>query len=120
MHSENTKILEFNQYRKLDKTPSVIYADPELFIKKRDWCKNNPEKLFTSIVGDYIPTDIQYSMSMIWTYDVIENKHDVSQVKTAWKVLWSLKSNKLWKKKENDNINKKNIRNHMKRQKSWI
>ena len=29
MPSEDTKILEFNQYRKSDKTPSIIYVDLE-------------------------------------------------------------------------------------------
>ena len=27
MPSENTKIIEFNQYHKSDKTPSIMYAD---------------------------------------------------------------------------------------------
>ena len=47
MHSEDTKILEFNQYWKSDKTPSVIYADRESLIKKVDESKNNPEKKST-------------------------------------------------------------------------
>ena len=29
MPSEDTKMLEFNQYQKSDKVPFVIYADPE-------------------------------------------------------------------------------------------
>ena len=33
MPHEYTKIFEFNQHRKSDKTPSIIYADPESFIK---------------------------------------------------------------------------------------
>ena len=33
MPSEDTKILEFNQYRKSDKIPSVAYADLESLIK---------------------------------------------------------------------------------------
>ena len=32
--SEDTKILEFNQYRKYDKTPSIIYANLESLNKK--------------------------------------------------------------------------------------
>ena len=42
--SEDTKIVEFNQYQKSDKTPSIIYADHESWIKKVNWCKNNIEK----------------------------------------------------------------------------
>ena len=36
MHSEDTKILEFNQYRKSDKAPFIIYAGLESFIVKID------------------------------------------------------------------------------------
>ena len=34
MHSEDTKILEFDQNQKFDKTPFVSSADLEIFIKK--------------------------------------------------------------------------------------
>ena len=43
MPSEDIKILEFNQYRKFGKTASVIYADFESLIKRKDGCKNNLE-----------------------------------------------------------------------------
>ena len=43
MSSEDTKILEFNQYQKPDKTPFVIYADFRCIIEKIDKCKNNLE-----------------------------------------------------------------------------
>ena len=39
MPSENTKILEFNQYQKSDKAPFIIYADLEFLIEKIDECK---------------------------------------------------------------------------------
>ena len=41
--SEDTKILEFNQYQKYDKALFIIYADLDCIIKKTDGCKNNPE-----------------------------------------------------------------------------
>ena len=41
MSSENTKILEFNQYQKSDKAPFIIYSDLECLIEKVDECKNN-------------------------------------------------------------------------------
>ena len=41
MVSEDYKMLEFNQYRKSDKVPFVIYADLESIIEKTDGCKNN-------------------------------------------------------------------------------
>ena len=34
MSSEDTKILEFNQYHKSNKTPFIIYAGLESLIKK--------------------------------------------------------------------------------------
>ena len=43
MPSEDTKILEFNQYQKSDKAPFIIYADLECIIEKIDGCKNNLE-----------------------------------------------------------------------------
>ena len=39
MPSEDTKVLEFNQYQKSDKTLFVIHADLECLIKKIDGCK---------------------------------------------------------------------------------
>ena len=43
MPSGDTKILEFNQQEKSDKTSSIIYADPESLIKRIDE-KNNFNK----------------------------------------------------------------------------
>ena len=51
MSSEDTKILEFNQYQTSDKAPFIFYAGLEFLIEKIDRCKNNPEKLFTTKVG---------------------------------------------------------------------
>ena len=39
MPSEDTKILEFNQHQKSDKTPFIIYGDLEYLIEKIDECK---------------------------------------------------------------------------------
>ena len=41
--SEDTKILELNQYQKSNKVPFIIYADLECLIEKIDGCKNNIE-----------------------------------------------------------------------------
>ena len=43
MPSKDIKILEFNQYKKWDKGPFIVYADFECLIEKTDRCKNNPE-----------------------------------------------------------------------------
>ena len=42
MPSEDTKILEFNQYQNSEKEPFVIYADRECIIENIDGGKNNP------------------------------------------------------------------------------
>ena len=43
MPSEGTKIFEFNQYQKSDKSQFIIYVDLECLIEKIDGCKNNPK-----------------------------------------------------------------------------
>ena len=79
MPSENTKILEFNQYRKSDNISLIIYTDLDSLIKKIDGCKNNPEKAFTTNASEDIRsgfsiTAISSFISMMYT-----------EVKIAWK-----------------------------------
>ena len=69
--SEDNKMLEFNQYQKSDKAPSIIYADLEFIIEKTDGCKNNPENFSTTKVSEYIPSG--FSMSIISSFRSIEN-----------------------------------------------
>ena len=73
--SEDTKILELNQYQKSDKAPFLIYADLEYIIEKIDGCKNNPEDSSTTKLWKYIPSG--FSLSIISLYRSIENEHDV-------------------------------------------
>ena len=54
MRSENTKILEFNQYRKSAKTPSIIHTDLESLIERIDGCKNNSEKSSPTKLDEHI------------------------------------------------------------------
>ena len=54
MLSEETKILEFNQYKKSEKAPFIIYADLAFLIKKIDGCKINPENTSTTKVDEHI------------------------------------------------------------------
>ena len=58
---------------KSDKIPYIIYAGIESLIRKIDECANNPEKSPTMKIGEHIPCG--YSMSTIWGFDHIENKH---------------------------------------------
>ena len=53
---------------KLDKMSYIIYIDLESLIKKLDGCANNPEKSSITKIGEY-------SVSAIWAFDNIENKH---------------------------------------------
>ena len=75
MPYDDTKILEFNQYKKSDIVPFIIYADLEFVIKKIDGCKNNHENSSTTKVSGHIPSG--FSMSTISSFRNIENKHDV-------------------------------------------
>ena len=56
MPSEDTKILEFNQYQKSDKAPFIIYADLDCMLEKIDACKNNSEKSSTTKASKNIPS----------------------------------------------------------------
>ena len=55
MPSEKDKIIELNQYIKLDKMLYIIYADIESLIKKIDGCANDPENSSTTKRDDHIP-----------------------------------------------------------------
>ena len=53
--------------------PYIIYADIESLTKKIDGCANNPEDSSITKIGEHIPCGC--SMSTIWAFDHIENKH---------------------------------------------
>ena len=73
MPSEKDNILKFNQYMKSDKMQYIIYADMESAIKKIDGYANNPENSSTTKISELIPCG--YSMSTVWGFNNIENKH---------------------------------------------
>ena len=54
MPSEETEILEFNQYQKSNKSLFAFYADHECIIEKIDGCKNNPENSSTTTLNKHI------------------------------------------------------------------
>ena len=83
MPSEDSKILEFNQYQKSDKTPFIIYAVLECIIEKIDGCKNNPENLSARKVSKHIPSG--FSMSTIFSFRSIKNKYGVYRGKDCMK-----------------------------------
>ena len=123
MPSEDTKILEFNQYKKSDEAPFIIYVDFVCFIEKIDGCKSNPENSSTTKVGEHISSG--FSMSTVLSFESIENKRAVYRGKDCMKKFgesFSEHAMKIinFKKKKNEGINKKNSRNHMKMEKYVI
>ena len=54
MPSEDTKILEFNEYQKCDKAPFIIYADLECLIRKIDRCKTICFPEYKSFKDNYV------------------------------------------------------------------
>ena len=82
MLSEDTKILEMNQYQDSDKTSSIIYADLESLIKTEGF-KNNHEKSSTAKLSEHVPS--RFPGSTISSFKGIGNKHDVYRVKDCKK-----------------------------------
>ena len=60
-------------------------------IKKIDGCENNPEKSSTTKLSENIP--YRYSMSVIWIFDNIENKHSLYRGQDCMKKLCSSPTN---------------------------
>ena len=71
MPSKDTKMLEFNQYQKLDQASFIIYADLKCIIEKIHGCANNPEKSSRTKLGNYKPSAFSIS-----TFKNRQNKHD--------------------------------------------
>ena len=86
MLSEDTKILNFNQHKKSDKAPFIMYADIECLIEKVDEFKNNPENLSTTTEGEHIQSC--FSMSTKLLFKCIEMVHDVYRGKDCMKKFW--------------------------------
>ena len=53
--------------------PYIIFADIEFLIRKIHGCADNPKKSSTKKIGEHIP--FYYSISTIWRFDHIEDKH---------------------------------------------
>ena len=83
MLSEKKCILEFKQNVKSNKMPYIIYADIEYLIKKIDGCANNPENSSATKIVEHISCG--YSMSMIWSFNNVENKHTLYRGKDCMK-----------------------------------
>ena len=75
MHSEDSKILKFNQYQKSDKAPFIIYADLECIIEKIGGYINNPTISFNTKISEDASSG--FSTSTISSFRSIENKQDL-------------------------------------------
>ena len=71
-------ILQFNQYKKSDEAPLIIYADLKYLIEKIDGCKTNPVNSSTAKLSEHIPLD--FSMTTISSF-----KHGVYRGKDCVK-----------------------------------
>ena len=71
MPSEDTKILEFNQYQKSDKAPFIIYSDLECILENIDGYNKNPENSSTAKISEHIP--LGFSKSTISFLKSIKN-----------------------------------------------
>ena len=103
MPSEDTKILEFNQYQKLTETPFSAFAD----------LKNNLRNSSTRKVSGHILSG--FSMSSISSFRSIEHKHDVYRgIECMKKISECLREHPIeiinFKKKKNEVINKRAAR----------
>ena len=111
MPSEKDKILKFNQHMKSDKMHYINYADIESLIRKIVGCANNLENSSTTKSRESIRCG--YSMSTIWAFDQIEDKHTLYHGKDCMKKfctsLWQHTKNWFWKKK-NVNVNIRRIK----------
>ena len=80
--NSKNNILEFNKYVKSDKVLNIIYGDIEYLIKKYITVKII-QKNCQQKKGKHIPC--QYSMSTIWAFDQVENKHSLHRGKDCMK-----------------------------------
>ena len=122
MPSEDSKILEFNQYQNPGKTLFIIYGYLQCLIKKADGCKNHPESSPTTKVTVHIPSDL--SMFTISLFKKIENKHNIyrgkDRIERFFESLRQHAMNIINFKKKKLNLLTNSSRNHMKMQKSVI
>ena len=81
--SEDTKILEFNQYINYGKARFTIYPYLESLTVKIDVYQNNPENSSTTKVSEHFPSG--FSISTISSFKSIENKIDLYRGKDCMK-----------------------------------
>ena len=62
----------------------MLTLNLKLKIRKQGGCANNPEFYSATKIGEHTPCG--YSMSTIWEFDHIENKHNLHRGKKCKKI----------------------------------
>ena len=83
MPSEDTKILESNQYQNFYKAPFIIHAELKCLIEKINGCTNNSEDSFAIKVSKHLASC--FSMFTASSFRSINIKHDVSRSEDCMK-----------------------------------
>ena len=93
----------------LDKMRYIIYADIESLIGKIDGWANNPENYSTRKIGEHVSCG--FSMSTIWGFDHIDDKHTLYSGKDCMKKFCtSLREHGKKRKEKNVSVTRKGIK----------
>ena len=111
--TQEDNILKSSHYIKSDKTPCIVCADLESLIKNIDNYKNNPEKSPITKIEEHISCG--YSMSIIWAFNRIENRHSLYRrngfVKDLCIFLREHAANAInFERKEIDTVNRRRVK----------
>ena len=77
MLEEGKNILKYSPGDKLIKASFIIYADLECFLKKQQFCQNNPENSYTRGKAKHKLSG--YSLSLICSFDETKNNFYVGR-----------------------------------------
>ena len=83
MPTKHNKTLKHNHGEKSLKAPFTIYADLKRWLIKEQSCQNNPIESYTERKAKHEPLD--YSLSLISSFDSKENKHSVYRGRDCFK-----------------------------------
>ena len=107
MPSEDTEILEFNQYQKSDKASLIVYPDLECIIENIDGCKNNTKNSTATKASEHIPS--RFSISTISSFRSIKHKHDIYRCKYCMKKFCESLRAHTMKTENRKKLNRKNV-----------
>ena len=99
--------------------PYIKYAELEWLVKRIEGCANNPQKSSTRKTGGHIICG--YSVSTVWGFDHIKNKHTLYRGKDCMKKFCKPSKEHAikiigFKREENVTNNKQRVKKHTKKQ----